>query len=175
MNDIEMLLKQSGDAYKWIDKLISSVPYEQWDATPDVVESNISWQVGHLIISYYFHSVMVIKGHRSNILQKLPLKEYDKLFIDGAPIAVAGKISPADLHSQLKFISSASLEIISSLRPEELEEMLADTTTPHPVAKNKFEALDWNIKHTMWHCGQIAILKRITNNRFDFELKRQRQ
>lgn len=42
----------------------------------------------------------------------------------------------------------------------------------HPVATNKQEAISWNIKHTMWHCGQMAILKRVINSRIGFGLKR---
>jgi len=46
------------------------------------------------------------------------------------------------------------------------------TETKHPIAKNNFEALDGNIKHTLWHCGQLGILKRVLNERFDFGLTR---
>jgi hypothetical protein len=56
------------------------------------------------------------------------------------------------------------------LTESDLESELEKTDTPHPIAKNKYEALDWNIKHTMWHCGQLGILKRIIDKRFDFGL-----
>ncbi len=63
-------------------------------------------------------------------------------------------------------------KVIKSLSDQDLESELSPTEVPHPVAKNKFEAIDWNIKHTMWHCGQIGILKRIIDERFDFGLKK---
>jgi len=44
------------------------------------------------------------------------------------------------------------------------------TKRKHPVAKTKFEAISWNIKHTMWHCGQIACIKRLIHGGFDFGL-----
>ena len=53
MNQIEILSKQTYDAYAWVNKLISAIPYDKWDDIPDVIASNVSWQVGHLILSYY--------------------------------------------------------------------------------------------------------------------------
>ena len=43
----------------------------------------------------------------------------------------------------------------------------------HPVAKAKLDVLDWNIKHTMWHCGQLGILVMIAGERFNFDLRRE--
>jgi len=43
----------------------------------------------------------------------------------------------------------------------------------HPLAKTKFDALDWNVKHTMWHCGQLGILVRIAGERFNFGMRRE--
>jgi hypothetical protein len=65
-----------------------------------------------------------------------------------------------------------SLEIIKELAPENLHAALEPTRIPHPIAKTKFESLDWNIKHTMYHCGQIGILKRVVDKRYDFGFRR---
>ncbi|WP_216824389.1 hypothetical protein [Emticicia sp. TH156] len=45
--------------------------------------------------------------------------------------------------------------------------------TKHNIfnSKTKFEALDWNIKHTLWHCRQIGLLKRVVDKRYDFGLR----
>ena len=66
-----------------------------------------------------------------------------------------------------------SIEVVDSLRLDDLQSPLHPTEIPHPIARNKFEAFDWNIKHTMWHCGQLGILLRIGGERFDFGLRRQ--
>ena len=42
------------------------------------------------------------------------------------------------------------LGVIDSLRAENLDCALY-STEEHPIAKTKFDALDWNIKLTMWH------------------------
>jgi hypothetical protein len=171
MNQVEILLKQTKGAYDWTNKLLNSIPQDTWDTTPAIIESNVSWQVGHLIVSFYYHSIMVIAGHQMDILGKVPLKEYDMLFTAGEPQKVVGKINPKVLQDQLNLMELKSLEIIQSLSENDLEDKLVPTPISHPIAKNKFEALDWNIKHTMWHCGQLGLLKRIIHERYDFGLK----
>jgi len=171
MTQVDILTRQTADAYEWTNRLVNSIPFDKWDQTPEVIESNISWQVGHLILSFYYHSIMVITGHRMDILQQVPMREYDKLFTHAAPIDATGKTDPAQLRNQLFLLQARSLDTIRSLTPEDLDKNIEQTGVPHPVAKSKFEAIDWNIKHTMWHCGQIGILKRVVDQRFDFGLK----
>ena len=172
MNEIDVLARHTEDAYQWTNKLLRSIPYERWENIPEVMETNVSWQTGHLVVSFYFHSVMVITGHRMDILQTIPMKEYGALYTDAAPVLSQGKISPETLMEKLLFMQEQSLETIRSLSPEALDEELIKGPFAHPIARTKREALDWNIKHTMWHCGQIGILKRIVDQRYDFGLRR---
>jgi uncharacterized damage-inducible protein DinB len=172
MDQVEMLARQTEDAYNWTNKLISSISYDKWDQTPKIIDSNITWQVGHLIMSFYYHSIMVITGHQTDILQQIPMKEYDKLFTHAAPVAAISKTDPAVLHTQLTLLQHRSLDTIRALSSDDLEKKIEPTRIPHPVATSKFDAIDWNIKHTMWHCGQIGMLKRIIDQRFDFGLKK---
>jgi hypothetical protein len=174
MNDVGILTKQTAGAYDWTNKLINSIPYDKWDQTPAVIESNISWQVGHLIMSFYYHSILVITGHQMEILQQIPMKEYDKLFTMAAPFNAIGKTDPAVLQKQLLLLQEKSLNTIRSLSPADLESPLEPSHIPHPIAKTRFEAIDWNIKHTMWHNGQIGMIKRVIDERYDFGLKRDR-
>lgn len=172
MTHTEILARQTADAYEWVNKVITSIPHDKWHQIPDVVESSVAWQVGHLILSYYYHSVMVIAGHQMDILQQIPLKEYNELYNDASPKLSAGKIAPAKLHQQLTMMEQKSLEIIRSLAAADLDKPLEPTPIKHPIAAIKFEALDWNIKHTMWHCGQLGMLKRIMHERYDFGMKK---
>lgn len=172
MNRIEILVKQTADAYDWTNRLINSIPQDKWDITPEILESNVSWQIGHLIMSFYYHSIMVIKGHQMDVIQKVPLKAYDKLFTDASPKKLLGKADPVELQNHLLIVQAKSIEVIKCLAEDELESELQQTEFPHPIARNKFEALDWNVKHTMWHCGQLGILKRIVHERRDFGLRK---
>ncbi|NME71435.1 DinB family protein [Flammeovirga aprica] len=171
MNSKTMLLKQTEDAYQWLNKLVESIPYEKWDQIPENVETNVTWQVGHLIMSFNFHSIMTIRGAQPELYQKFPIREYADLFINAQPSECVGKVEPEVLMEHCKIVQRKSLDIIASLDEADLSEKLEPTKVPHPIADVKFEALDWNIKHTMWHCGQIGVLKRVLDKRYDFGLK----
>jgi hypothetical protein len=173
MSQIEMLSRQTRDAYNWTDKLINRVSYDKWDDIPTVIETSVSWQVGHLIVSLYYHSIMVIVGHQKDILETIPMREYDRLFTSSSPKKATGKTMPETLRNNLTIIQKRSIEVVDSLRSEDLNGPLHSTEIQHPIAKTKFDALDWNIKHTMWHCGQLGILVRIAGERFNFGLRRE--
>lgn len=66
----------------------------------------------------------------------------------------------------LRFVQQKSVAIISELSTTDFETSLE----PTPITGTKSEAVDWNIKHTMYHCGQIGILRRIVDKQFDFGL-----
>lgn len=172
MNEIDVLARQTEDAYQWTNKLLHSIPKEKWEQIPEILNTNVSWQTGHLIVSFYFHSVMVITGHKMDILQTVPMKEYGTLYTDAGPLLSLGKISPEILMEKLLFMQEQSLETIRSLPVEALDEVLVPGPFIHPIAHTKREALDWNVKHTMWHCGQLGILKRIVDQRYDFGLRK---
>jgi hypothetical protein len=172
MNEIQLLTQQTENVYQWTNKLVESIPFTKWDQTPDIVETNVAWQVGHLMMSHYFHTVMVIVGHQRDILEKIPLKQYDDIFTNGQPSDAKGRVDGAVMLDQLKFLQKRSLEIMQTLTVENLHTNLEPTSIPHPIAKTKIESLDWNVKHTMYHCGQIGILKRIIDVRYDFGLRR---
>ena len=171
MNEIQILAKQTADAYGWANKVLDTIPYAKWDITPEVIQSNITWQAGHLIISFYYHSIMVIAGHQMEILQKVPMKVYSDLFTNASPAAAVGKADPEALHNHLRYLQQKSMEMIGTLSPGDLERNLVPTPMAHPIAKKKGEALTWNIHHTLWHCGQIGLLKRVIDSRFDFGLQ----
>lgn len=175
MKQVEILTRQTADAYQWANKLITSVPQEKRDVIPEVLETSINWQVGHLILSNYFHSIMVIAGHQMDLVKTIPLKEYNELFSDGVPKNAKGKVDSEKLLQHLVIVQEKSIAIIKTLSDADLEQKLEPTPTPHPIAKIKLESLDWNIKHTMYHCGQIGMVKRVVDNRFDFGLRRAAQ
>jgi hypothetical protein len=172
MNQVDFLAKQTEDAYNWTNKLLHSIPHDKWDVLPGVIESTVSWQAGHLIMSFYYHTVMVITGHLKDVFPVVPLQQYDKLFTNADPKNSIGNTKPQELHDQLIFVQKRSLDVIRSLTDADLEQPLVLTPTPHPIAKTKYEAIDWNIKHTMYHCGQLGILKRIVDQRYDFGLRK---
>ncbi len=174
MDALTLLKQQTEDAHSWTNKLIEKVPEDKWFIFPDGFEYNIVWQVGHILVSHHFHGIMVIRGLQNELLAKMPFKKYSALFSFGDHIDLVreGAVSVPLLKDHLQLVQAKTIEIIAGLQPEDLMAGLEPTPIPHPIAKNKIEALSWNIKHTMWHCGQIGSLLRKTDKPYDFKLLR---
>ena len=176
MTELQTLIKQTENAFEWTNKLIVSVPMDKWDVMADGIESNVSWQVGHQIISIYYHTIMTTVGHISELIENLDLRLYTKICnYNTFASDMVGKTDSKQLLEHLKLMQEQSLAVISSLSEDELQNAVEPTKVPHPVAKTKFDAIDWNIKHTMWHCGQIATIKRIVDNSFDYGIKKSKK
>ena len=173
MSTSEILLTQTVEAHQWTNKLIDAVPFGKWDETPPTIESNISWQVGHLITSKHYHAIMCVHGVQGELMEKIPFRDYAKLFAFGSPASdCVGRVNPENLKSHLVLVQEWSEKLIKNLTEEEMDEPLHATKMPNPVAKTKFQAISWNIKHIMWHCGQIAILRRLVSHPVDFGIKK---
>lgn len=174
MNITDLLIKQTRDAHSWTNKLIDSVPLEHWEETPDTLSSNISWQVGHLVISENYHSILVVSGFDEEIMQKIDLRDLNhKYGYDSNPKEHIGQSDPEVLRGQLHYMQQKVIQNISTLTLSDLETAVEQPIKQkHPVATTKLDAVSWNIKHTMWHCGQIASIKRLIHGGFDFGLPR---
>jgi len=176
MNVTDLLLKQTQDAHIWTNKLIDSIPMAHWEDTPDTLSSNISWQVGHLVISEYYHAILVVTGFDEEITQKIDLKAHNQLYgYESVPSELVEQSSSEELRAQLLFMQNKVIQNVSTLTLNDLESNVKQPIKQkHPVAKTKLEAVSWNIKHTMWHCGQIASIKRLIHGGFDFGLPKRR-
>lgn len=172
MKVIEVLIKQTQDAHSWTNKLIDSIPLNLWENTPDTLASNISWQVGHLVISEYYHAILVVAGFDEEITRKIDLKAHNQMFgYDSEPKALVGLSEPTLLREQLHFMQNKVIKNVSGLTLNDLKSNVEQPIKQkHPVANTKLDAVSWNIKHTMWHCGQIASIKRLIHGGFDFGL-----
>ena len=172
MNALNVLVKQTKEAHVWTNKLIDSVPMKHWEDTPPNLDSNISWQVGHLVISEFYQAILVVTGFDTEITQKVNLKEYTEQFgYESSPLQIVGKSNTQELKEHLAFMQNRVISNIASISLDDLNAVVEEPTKrKHPVAKTKFEAISWNIKHTMWHCGQIACIKRLIHGGFDFGL-----
>lgn len=172
MTALEVLVRQTKDAHRWTNKLIDGIPFDLWNDTPETIASNISWQVGHLIISEHYHAIIVTVGFQQEIMDKIPMREFNSVFgYDTIPSEAAGQIDAQVLREQLRYMQEKVVETITSIEVKSLAEKVEQPIKmKHPVAITKFDAISWNIKHTMWHCGQIASLKRLLHGGYDFGL-----
>mgnify|MGYP000149910545 CR=1 FL=1 len=172
MNVIDVLIKQTKEAHAWSNKLVDSIPMELWENTPKILNSNISWQVGHLVLSENYHAIMVVTGFDAEIAKQIEIKLHNQMYGYGSlPQEIIGKSNPLELKHHLYYVQNKVIQTVSGLTMKDLESPVEQPIKQkHPVAKTKFEAVSWNIKHTMWHCGQIATIKRLLHGGFDFGL-----
>src|SRR5689334_15162805 len=101
MSTSAILLKQTEDAYQWTRRLIDDVPFDKWEVLPVGIGSTLTWQVGHLVVSIYYHSIWVVAGHQMDVLQQLPMKQYGGLFTQESPEKSVGQVKPAELRQHL--------------------------------------------------------------------------
>lgn len=106
-----------------------------------LIETTLSWQVEHLMVSHHFHSILVIKGHQMDILQTIPLKEYGELFTSNSPKASLGILNPQDLLKHLKIVQQKFIAIISRLSTSDFETLLEPTLFHTQLQKYKLEAV----------------------------------
>jgi len=142
---------------QWTDKILSNFPEALWKISPEKFKTNINWQVGHLIISTYFHSILSISGSDEKVKQSFNPREYSEFYGMGSnPLSEIDSKDEADVMLRnLKLVDERSLEILDALEDENLEEK---TLIRNPMAKIKKDALIWTFKHQMWHNGQMALI-----------------
>lgn len=160
---IDILKEQILLAKQKTDKLIRDIPHDKWDETPDIIKSNMNWQIGHIILANYLHGIASISGVNSEFREKVNVPDYIKFY--------GPKSSPADFEEEkpsreelmgiYEFTLSTTLKGLESLNEDDLEK---ETEVRNPAAKTKYQALMWLSQHQSWHNGQIAVLKRILDN-----------
>jgi len=153
-------------------ELLESTPSELWYETPEIIKSNVAWQVGHLIVSQFYHSIAVISQPELQIYKDIPLKDYIPIYSMFTKSTDNDlRPSPETLLSHLKLMEEYAQKSIGTLTEKDLDKALEPTKFPHPIAKTKYEALTWSFRHEMWHLGQIATLKRVLGNPIDWYKK----
>jgi DinB superfamily len=159
---INFIKEQNRLAREQTIKILSETPQEIWYETPDIIQSNIAWQVGHLIVSQYYHAVAVITGPNLALFNDVPLKDYFPIYsMFTKSVNNELKPSPDKLLMELDIVNKYAHKQLDTLTDADLDAALEPTRFPHPIATTKYEALTWNFRHEMWHLGQISTLKRI--------------
>lgn len=97
------------------------------------------------------------------------MKKYSGLFANGLKRKkLLSEVTVKELLEYWKLIQDQTLDIVDHLEDQDLHGETFKMPKPHPFVKTKENSISWNIKHTMWHCGQAGILKRVIDKPFDF-------
>lgn len=157
---LDVLKEQVILAHQKTNNLIKSVSANRWMETPDVLWTNLNWQIGHIVLANYLHGIASISGPSDTFRTQVHIADFVKFY---GPKSipkefVSEKPSTTELLAIYEFTYRTILEEMENLTEEDLKRV---TEVPNPAVKTKYEALLWVSQHQSWHNGQIATLKRI--------------
>ena len=157
---IDIIKEQISSTKGKTDKLIADISAEMWMETPEILNTNLNWQIGHIILANYLHGIASISGTNEELKGKINIPDYVKFY--------GPKSNPSNFENEkptqkelleiYEFTMSLILDNLNRLTESELND---NTEIPNPSVSTKYEALKWLSHHQSWHNGQIAILKRV--------------
>ncbi len=165
----DLLISQTREAHDWVNKLICDIPADIWFITPDILETNFAWQIGHLTLSQYYYTVVLITGPQKDFAEKINVKKYSPLFANGLKRKeLFPEVTAIELVDIWGVMCDKTIQMLHTIQDEGLAEQIYKMPKLHPFVKTRQDSISWNIKHTMWHCGQMGIVKRVIDKPFDF-------
>ncbi len=144
------------------DKLIAGFSKEAWFETPNIINTNLNWQIGHIILANYLHGVASISGSNAAVKERINIPDFVKFYGPNSnPMDFENeKPSEEKLLKMYDFMFSIIEAQLEKLNEADLDD---STVVPNPAVKTKYEALVWLSHHQSWHNGQIAVLRRVMN------------
>lgn len=158
MDRKETIIQELKKSSRWTRYLLKSFDNEQEFTIPEGLKSNVNWQIGHIMLSRHFHSVLSVFGKKEELMDNIPFREYAKYYAMGSKPSehISSKPSIASMMDDLYKIDTLAVQLTENMSAEELDEApLRD----HPVAKTRYEAMMWSSQHQMWHNGQLAMIQ----------------
>jgi hypothetical protein len=160
MNVLEIIKGQIISVKEKTDTFIKNIDLEKWSISPEILETNMNWQIGHITLANYLHGIASISGANEKVRERINMQNFIKFYgPNSAPnMFLDEKPKNEELLKLYEFIFELIHLEISKIKIEELN---SATEIPNPSAKTKYDALTTLFKHQSWHNGQIAILNRI--------------
>ena len=157
---ISIIKEQITSTKEKTDKLIANISTEIWTKTPEVLNTNLNWQIGHIILANYLHGIASISGSNEELKARINIPDYVKFYGPKSnPISFENeKPTQKELLEIYEFTMTLVLDNLNQLTESELND---NTEIPNPSVSTKYEALKWLSHHQSWHNGQIAILRRV--------------
>lgn len=159
MQIIDLVKEQINASHAKAKGLATGIDESKWYKIPSGINSNIAWQIGHLIISKPFQLVIAPIERTKEIHEVIPFGPYLKLY--GIGTQPSGQMddspTPKTLIAHFDAIHEYCLKRLDDIDENQLNE---PTVVPHPIARTKYESLMWSFQHEIWHCGQISMIRR---------------
>jgi hypothetical protein len=163
MTKIQFIKDQFIESRNFVNRLISELPQDLWYKIPDNTDSNFAWQIGHMMMAQNFHALTVISGRNEKVNNLIPVAQYNKIFNGMGSLhrSVEKDFIPATkLKEYFDIVHEISLDNLSRLTDDKLNDKLEPIPFRHPVADIKYDALSWCFKHEMWHSAEMEEIKR---------------
>ena len=163
MSKINFLKDQMIESRNFINRLISEIPQDLWYIIPDNTDSNLAWQIGHIMMAQNFHAITVITGRNEKVNELIPVVQYNKIFNGMGTLhrSVEKDLIPTvQLKEQFDTVHKICIDNLDDLSDDILDNKLEPIPFKHPVANVKYEALSWCFKHEMWHAAEMEAIKR---------------
>lgn len=80
MNTIEIIKDQIISAKEKTDSLIRNIELKKWNVSPDILETNMNWQIGHLILANYLHGIASISGANEKVRERINMQDFIKFY-----------------------------------------------------------------------------------------------
>ena len=162
MSRLRITKEQIDSVKSQTEKLIHDLPSDLWMVSPEILDTNINWQIGHVFLANYLHGVASITGINSEIRNMIDVKKYIKFY--GMESDPRKYIEEKPSKEKIIKLYEFGFQLINN-GLEQIDESDIDSPTeiPNPAVKTKYQALMWLFKHQSWHNGQIATLKRVLN------------
>ncbi len=164
MDRIALISVNTEKTRRMTKSLLAGIPDGLWYNVPEVVASCIAWQAGHIVFTEIFHAITLVSGIHPDVKASVPFKEYLALYGPGTKPAnwpPGSAHSPETLRAHMDVVRKAAAEVLAGLEDADLDKPVENLKFPHPVVRSKFDALMWNCGHETWHCGQIALIRRV--------------
>lgn len=160
MNIKDLIIKEMKRSSSWTRYLLKEFDRENEFTIPDGIKANVNWQIGHILLSRHFHSVVCVFGKQEELMEKIPFREYAGYYAMGSqPIDHKDKKPNIDkMIDDLRMVDETAIKLIEAMDESEFDQ---DPLRTHPVAKTKLESLMWSSQHQMWHNGQLAMIKNL--------------
>lgn len=153
----DLLINRLQTGRKWTHSLISDIDEARWFEMPNGVTGHVAWQLGHIAASQVvlLHNRCFGKAFTDVLPDAMRLT-----FARGStPVADSSKYpSIVEIRSMFERVHNDAIERVRTLGEADFDAPAGDE--PHPLFRNKGEAILMAAMHETFHAGQIAMIRR---------------
>lgn len=159
MSQVQWALDQMQFVRGYTQKLLDTIPTEDWFRQPAGFCTHIAWQVGHLAIAQYRLALQRTRGIHPGDKNLLPANYLTLFGKDTVPVSDSGLYpTPTEI---LEVFHRVHSQVMSEMRNFPESEWELPPYAPHALVNTRGGCLLMASQHEMLHAGQIGMLRRL--------------